>query len=284
MPTTSPSSTAAARTGRARVLPFDPSRDGFSFSNRFLWTDDDLAHLAARLRPWTAGLTAAIPTLVGGSVRGVRGGVSGTVVGAALAAAHVDGRVVAALARRWPQFGLCGGMAHVAIERWPLRAGLPTAHLEKVRVRPLLRRRQEQTIRDAAFTYARYWLPMRTGLAPMPHPPFGTALLRQYVAVRVRLDSGRPALLHLVGDARDPFANHQVVAFGYRDHADRAGGVLLVYDPNAPGVTRHVSVGVLAADPGRCDITTDIPTGPRASRDAISRTRGRIGMVFTTAV
>jgi hypothetical protein len=106
---------------------------------------------------------------------------------------------------------------------------------------------------------------MRTGLAPMPHPPFGRAVLRQYVAVRVRIDSGRPALLHLVGDARDPFANHQVVAFGYRDHADRPGGVL-------PG------------DPSRCDVTTDIPTGPRASRDAISRVPGRIGMVFTTPV
>ena len=276
LPATAPS--------RQRVLAFDPARDGFSFPNRFLWTDGDLAHLTAGLRPWTAGLAAAVPALLGGSVRGGRGVVGGAALGGALAAAKLDGRLVARVAQRWPQFGLCGGMAHVAIERWPLRAGLPTAQLQKAQIRPLLRRRQEATIRDAALTYARYWLPMRTGLAPMPHPPFGTALLRQYVAVRVRIDSGRPALLHLVGDARDPFANHQVVAFGYRDHADRAGGVLLVYDPNAPGRTRHVSVGVLRDDPSRCDITTDIPTGPRASRDAISRTPGRIGMVFTTPV
>ena len=283
MPQTAPPP-APLVTARARVLAFDPARDGFSFSNRFLWTDGDLAHLTAGLRPFTAGLAAALPAAFGGVFKGSRGALGGAALGSALAAAKWDGRAVEAVAQRWPQFGLCGGMAHVAIERWPLKGGLPTARLQKANIRPMLRRRQEVTIRDAGATYARYWLPMRLGLAPMPHPPFGTALLRQYVAVRVRIDSGRPALLHLVGDARDPFANHQVVAFGYRDHADRAGGVLLVYDPNAPGRTRRVSVGVLPDDPTRCDLTTDIPTGPRASRDAISRTPGRIGMVFTTPV
>ena len=281
-PLTSPPPSAA--THRARVLAFDPARDGFSFSNRFLWTADDLGHLAAGLRPLTAGLSMALPALLGGAARGKKGALGGLALGSGLAAARSDGKLVEWLAQRWPQFGLCGGMAHVAIERWPGAGRLATAALQKPHVRPLLRRRQEKTIREAGATYARYWLPMRTGLAPMPHPPFGAALLREYVSIRVRIDSGRPALLHLVGDARDPFANHQVVGFGYRDHADRAGGVLLVYDPNAPGQTRHISIGVQADDPGQCDVTTDIPTGPRASRDAISRVPGRIGMVFTTPV
>ena len=277
----SPSLSASSR---EHVLDFRPQRDGFSFSNRFLWTEEDLAHLASGLRPFTAGLAAALPAVLGGAARGRRGALGGAALGSALAAAKWDRKALTAVAQRWPQFGLCGGMAHVAIERWPLRGGIPTAQLQKARIRPLLRRRQETTLRGTVSHYARYWLPMRLGVAPMPHPPFGTALLRQYVAIRVRIDSGRPALLHLVGDARDPFANHQVVAFGYRDHADLPGGVLLVYDPNAPGRTRRISIGVLLAAPHRCDITTDIPTGPRAGRDAISRMPGRIGMVFTTPV
>ena len=83
-------------------LPFDPARDGFSFRNHFEWSGSDLALLSARLRPVSAAA-------VGGAAA-----VAGT-FGAVLGATDLGGALVRAVARRWPSFGLCGGMALAAV-------------------------------------------------------------------------------------------------------------------------------------------------------------------------
>src|SRR5690606_8775910 len=109
----------------------DPRRDGFSFANSFRWTDEDLDHLARELRPLLLGLALGVPSAVGAVVRGKRGLLAGAGVGALSGVLHAPEAVAVGLAQRWSSFGLCGGMALAAVERWPHRGGGPaTAALQ----------------------------------------------------------------------------------------------------------------------------------------------------------
>lgn len=249
-------------------LDFDPARDGFSFSNSFRWTEADLTALDEALRPFARPLVAALPALGGVLAGGWRGLVGGAAVGAGLTP-FGDG-LVRGTAQRWPTFGLCGGMALAASERWPHDVGLPTADLRSEPIRRLLWRRQMRTLRASGATFLRYWTAARLG-RPTPTDD----LLREWTAIREQIDAGRPAIVGLVGDAPDPFAQHQVLAFGYAGTDER--GTLFVYDPNAPGEERTVAF-TLSGSGAR--ITTDLPVGPTAGGYHISTRPGHLSMFF----
>src|SRR5687767_8817526 len=133
--TTEPSTTPAAATGSCS-LPFDPVTDGFGFINRFSWTDDDLAHLSTELRAILVGAGASISGAAAWMAGGRRATLPGAAAGAALGAILGAG-LVKGLARRWPEFGLCGGMAATAVDRWPHRESEPTSRLDRDTVRHL---------------------------------------------------------------------------------------------------------------------------------------------------
>ena len=290
-PAASPPRPAAPADAVSVALDFDPARDGFSFGNRFEWTDADLDVLAAALRP-----VSALPFALGGALGGALSGANGRDanrrganrrggVGAASGAAVAGGLgwaggggLVRAVARRWPSFGLCGGMALAAIERWPARGRLATADLDRGPMRALLRRRQEATLRASLPRFARYWALARFVPSATPHAPLADDLERELDVLVDTLRSGRPALLGLVGDAPDPFALHQVVAFG----VERRGpldATLQVYDPNAAGQTRRITT--TGAGRGRTSISTDMATGLRADgRAHISTRPGHLSHLF----
>lgn len=254
-------------------LDFDPARDGFSFANAFRWTETDLAVLSRLLRPVAVPLAVALPATGAVVTGGWRGLLAGAAAGAGLAQAGLGAGLVRGAARHWPSFGLCGGMALVAAQRWPHAAGLPTAALEPEPMRRMLWRQQTRTLRAAGSTFMRYWLPFR--LQP-GRTDFGHELLREWATIRERLDAGRPVVLGLVGDAPDPFAQHQVLAYGYAGTDDR--GTLTIYDPNSPGQEKSIAFTVFGE---QARITTDLPTGPMPSgRHFVSTRPGRIGMVF----
>lgn len=264
------------------VLDFDPARDGFSFPNRFAWTEDDLTTLSTALRPLLAATVAStgLAAAVGGRVRV---GVAGALTGGALGWAGAGDRLVGAVARRWPSFGLCGGMALASIERWPCRGRIATSALKPEPIRALLRRRQETTLRASLARFARYWVLVRFAWGATADAPLADALAAELDRVEAALASGRPALLGLVGDAPDPFALHQVVAFGI-ERTGRLASTILIYDPNAPGQTRRITTAP-SAEPGRTSLSTDIPTGPRASGGAHISTRpGHLSHVFVIDV
>ncbi|MEL6612447.1 MAG: hypothetical protein AAFQ53_10165 [Bacteroidota bacterium] len=253
-----------APASRRRVLDFDPKRDGFAFTNAFVWTEHDLDFLTEQLQPLLVGAGGVLGGLAGQFLgrRPVLGSLVAGTVGAV--AARWQGRaLVEAVARQWSSFGLCGGMALAAVERWPLKAGLPTAKLERERVRALLRRRQARTLRAAWQPFLRYWLGVRLRPDGVPYAPYGDDLLAAYREIRQRIDGGRPVVIGLVGDAPDVFTQHQVACFGYADHEGVAGGTLLVYDPNSPGEVKTVTVEAFGSHPRRCFVSTDIETGPR---------------------
>ncbi|MEM1054879.1 MAG: hypothetical protein AAGI52_05090 [Bacteroidota bacterium] len=260
---------------RRIVLPFDPARDGFSFANSFAWTDADLDHLARWLRPLSVAALAAL------------GGAGGRLFGKAPASAVATGALAAAgggdalvhrIARRWRTFGLCGGMALAAIERFESGSPVPTSALQKDAMRSLLRRRQAETLRHSLPRFVREWTVARWD--GTEHPPLGARLGAEVERATRRLESGRPVILGLVGDSPDPFANHQVVAFGVERGEHPAETTFFVYDPNAPGVTRHIRTALV---PGtqRTAISTDLPTGRRANgRCHLSTRPGWLASVF----
>lgn len=264
-------------------LDFDPAHDGFSFPNSFRWTGDDLHTLAASLRP-LAALPVAASTAAGGLVGGgAAGALAGLTIGAGLGRLGVGDGLVRSLAQRWPTFGLCGGMALAAIERWPRRGGLATSELQPGPMRALLRRRQEATLRASLPRFASTWARVRFVPGHTPHAPLADELQRELDTIERTLEAGRPVLLGLVGDAPDPFANHQVVVFGMERRGPLAA-TLDVYDPNAPGATRHVTTAA-APEPGRTHLTTDLPTGRRPSgRCHISTRAGHLAHVFAISV
>lgn len=260
------------------LLDFDPARDGFSFGNQFAWTEADLAVLSAALKPWAAGLLGTAG-LIGGALGGRKAALGGGLVGLGLAAGGGGERVVKTLARRWPSFGLCGGMALAAAERWPARGRVPTSELRRDLVRPLLRRRQEATLRASIGRFARLWAAVRLGPGMVPEAPFADQLSEDLDAIEQRLQAGRPAVVGLVGDAPDPFALHQVVAYGI----ERRGvldATLTVYDPNAPGRS-HTITTAPGGRAGRTALSTTMPTGTRAGgRAHISTRAGHLSHVF----
>lgn len=276
-PETSPGACRVAR------LDFDPARDGFAFRNHFVWTEKDLRTLAASLRPIST-VTVALTGAAGGAVGGrLLGAVLGGGLGAVLGGVGIGDALVRAVARRWPSFGLCGGMALAAAERWPAAGRVPTSELRPDFLRPLLRRRQETTLRASLAQFARLWARVRFDPTGAAEAPFADALRRELDRVEHRLAAGRPALLGLVGDAPDPFALHQVVAFGMERHGPLTA-TLSVYDPNAPGRTRHVHTAP-GAVLGRTAISTDLPTGPTADgRVHISSRLGHLAHVFVVDV
>ena len=202
--------------------------------------------------------------------------------GGALGLAGAGDGLVRAVARRWPHFGLCGGMALSAIERWPRRGRLATAELKQEPVRALLRRRQGATLRASLGEFARYWALVRFVPGATPDAPLADALGAELDRIEETLEGGRPVLLGLVGDAPDPFALHQVVVFGI-ERRGRLDAALSVYDPNAPGQTRRVTTS--AGRPGRTAIWTDMPTGPRPGGGSHVSTRpGHLSHVFAVRV
>lgn len=256
------------------VLPFDPRRDGFSFTNSFEWTDADLDELARRLRPLTVSAFAALGGLAGRlNGRGVAGAASGGGL-----AAIGGGALVRRIARQWRTFGLCGGMSLAAVERWEAASPVPTWQLEKGAMRPLLRRRQAETLRHSLGQFVRQWAVARWDGTEAP--PLGDGLAEAVERAARQIESGRPVILGLVGDSPDPFANHQVVAFGVERGAGPAEATFLVYDPNAPGVTRHVHTALAPHDARRTAVRTDIPTGPRASGCHLSTRPGWLASVL----
>ena len=258
--------------GKMSILDFEPARDGFGFANVFTWTDDDLRVLTSELGPFLKGLGLGLPAVLGRAIGGRRGLLVGLATGAALSFSTASDVRVRKLAQRWRTFGLCGVMALLAKERWEAAAEGTTSELKRDAIRPILRLRQARTIRAAWPKFLKYWLQahLSQGIASPDE------LSQEVNKVRTEIDTGRLAVLGLVGDTPDPFATHQVVAFGYEN--GNGGTDFHVYDPNGPGRTRHV---VIREKDGRTVIETDLPTGPKKGGGYhISKTIGALSMMF----
>ncbi|MCH7639232.1 MAG: hypothetical protein IH855_07195 [Bacteroidetes bacterium] len=261
-----------ARPDKKAILDFKPARDGFGFANVFTWTNDDLEALTAELGPLLKGLGVGLPAVLGRAVGGRRGLLVGLTAGAALSFSTASDVLIRKMAQRWRTFGLCGGMALLAKERWKAATEGTTSELKRDAIRPILRLRQARTVRASWPRFLKYWLQAHAAEGVFSREE----LQAEAEKTQTEIDAGRLAILGLVGDTPDPFATHQVVAFGYEDGAGRTD--FHVYDPNGPGRTRHV---VVSEKDDRTVIETDLPTGPKKEGGYhISKTAGVLSMMF----
>lgn len=260
-------------------LAFDPERDGFSFANKFVWKPADLRLLERRLRPATALALGAVGAIGGAAGAALFGAIAGGAAVAGLSATGAGDGLVSAVARRWPTFGLCGGMSLTAVRRWRSKGRVRTWELQRDPIRALLRRQQEETLRASLPTFLKYWLRVRFDPRAFPDAPFEADLRNELDAIGRQLESGSPGVLGLVGNAPDPFSQHQVVVFGM-ERAGPLDALLSVYDPNSPGAKRYIYTEA-APEPGRTRLRTDMGTGPRKGGGMhVSTQAGHLSHVF----
>lgn len=218
---------------------FRADGDGFAFANSFTLSSDERAHLASLAEGTVGDALARLGPL----------GIAGLALGARQ-------RLAAIAAGALPErYGLCGGMAFAALDYF--RAGVPLpADATAVGQPPagsVLRDYLWQRLIDSWELNGLVFLEWIARLYVVPERwPFdgGTGALRKrsrasWQALRRAIDAGSPVPIGLVGGAKDPFEDHQVVAIGY-EAQDADHGIIDVYDMNCPGAVRTITVGFSA--------------------------------------
>lgn len=263
------------------ILDFDPKEDGFGFTNVFTWTGEDLDYLSNELTPMLKAGLFLLPVFLGKAIAGRKGGIVGIGLGVFLTGGRLVDTALRSVSMQWPTFGLCGGMALRAKQRWVGDYEQKTCALNREEMRSDLRIAQEEALRASWTNFLRYWILARArSLLGQPMVAEHGVLAAELQQVTSELRDGRPCIVGLVGDTPDPFATHQVVVFGIELEPDCS--TLHVYDPNAPGRTRHVWIH---STPQGVKLTTDLPTGPKkAGGYHISKKAGDLSMLFAINV
>lgn len=139
-----------------------------------------------------------------------------------------------------PAFGLCGGMCWSALDRYHAER-LPTALDAPSPGEPLyeeLLQRQLNALASNGWRRVHEWQAKPDVSSRFRRNDIGTATLAEFRRVRRLLDSGEPALLHLVrmaGPFANPTENLQVLAWSYLENRTAGHVRISVYDPNQPG-------------------------------------------------
>lgn len=215
---------------------FNPAANGFAFPNSWTLSDSERDELRRRLTD---------------SVSGALGMLVAPFPGAFLLMAFGP-RIASRIARGTPDsYGLCGGMAFAALDYW--RQGGPQAVATMFATRPqvgtALHRYLWRRLIDSLAANAHVFLAWVAVLHLLPAlPPFNGgagSLLRstrgEWRKLRDLIDSGQPVPLGLIGETRDPFSDHQVLAYGYEVLGPEMGRIW-VYDMNCPGAGRKVDI------------------------------------------
>lgn len=141
------------------------------------------------------------------------------------------------------RYGLCGGMAYAALDYyrqgWVIPQGTgPDDHPTHdsppgSALRNYIWHRLLDSMQGRAAQVMLRW-----SVALHVIPTLGgrwvlRETMREWQALKRRLDAGQPWPIGLVGRAHGSFANHQVLALGYTDTGDGTG-VLTVYDSCCP--------------------------------------------------
>jgi hypothetical protein len=218
---------------------FDPQVNGFAFTNAFALSDEERTRL----------LTAVAITI--DSALGMLGpfGLAARLTGTRDKLAQL---LVSALPDR---YGLCGGMAFAALDYFRARAPTPqgTGPDDQPPVGSALRMYLWRRLLDSwALNGATFleWI-ARLHILPMRWPfDAGPRALRDrsrvaWLALQQHVDAGDPIPLGLVGDARDPFLDHQVLCYGYERRSELAG-TIYVYDMNCPGRAQTIEIDLSA--------------------------------------
>lgn len=217
---------------------FDPAEHGFAFINAWDFDESErqeLRDLFDQYLKWGA--------IAGTALLGLPGAILAPAGILALRNKLEEGLA--------PGYGLCGGMAFVALDYFlagrPLPRGSHT-HDQPPAGHPLRRYLWQRQIKSLVSDLDRFlaWLilleylpagwPFRGGPARLE------AMTRtEWAKLKRDIDRNRPVPIGLVRDTQYVFDNHQVLAIGYTAQADDSGGAIDLYDPNCPDRTSRIS-------------------------------------------
>ena len=214
---------------------FLPEVDGFAFRNSFTLTDEERTKLIEILN-------LAIDTtlvLLGPA-------------GLAMRLFGVRDRLQSFAANAVPSgYGLCGGMAFAALDYFysgiptPRGAGDDDQPPPDSPLRSYLGKRLIESWEPNGLTFLE-WI-SRLYLLPRGWPFSGgpralrDRTRREWDALQRKLDAGEPTAIGLVGDASDPFQDHQVVAYDYA-RTSATAGTIFVYDMNCPDAGQTIEI------------------------------------------
>lgn len=223
------------------MTPFRPSVHGFAFGNS--WTFDEYEK-------------ATIRDVVRGSIIGSHSMLSSG-FGQLVDIAGIDDVAASWVLSGLPQrYGLCGGMAFAALDYYRANIPVPRGDPDRVpvrtspegaRLRSYLWTRLLDSLRDNGSTFM-LWMGV-LHLIPETWPlNGGTEWLHresrvQWARLRKHIDAGRPRPLGLVGSSKDPFSNHQVLAYGY-DITSTGLAKIYVYDMNCPDAEQTIRLNL----------------------------------------
>ncbi len=224
---------------------FSADHDGFAFANSFTLTGEERERIRSALALTVDAALGALGPL-----------------GLAARVAGVRDRLTAIAADAIPErYGLCGGMAFATLDYYyagrplPRGGGVDDQPADGSVLRGYLWDRLIESWELNGVTFIE-WI-ARLLLLPEQWPfDGGPVALRDrsreaWRTLQQSLDGGKPVPLGLVGSARDPFLDHQVVATGY-EPLDGDRGTIFVYDMNCPGGERTMIVDfsspILSAD------------------------------------
>ncbi len=214
---------------------FRPACDGFAFINDWKFDQEEQDTIRAAVTSGVNEALALLSPLFGDIMTSL--GVADTL-------------------GRWVQtglptdYGLCGGMANAALDYFrtgllvPQGTGLADqpqeATPEGLALRTFLKRRMVDSLSaGGAGVMCLRWMTL-LHLIPPAWPFLGgpawllTQTKHHWEALKGHLNAGIPWPISLIGETRDPFNNHQVLAYGYEDLGN-GSGTLYVYDMNCPG-------------------------------------------------
>ena len=193
---------------------FRPEGNGFAFANSFQFTSAERDGLTSKLAAAIdAALGAMGPFGLAARLTGVRDGL---------------GRI--ALSAVPQRYGLCGGMAFAALDYYYSGVAMPRGNGPADQpppgsdLRDYLWDRLVDSWRLNGATFLEW--KARLSLLPSVWPSgAGPRALRdrsktEWRKLRGEIDAGHPTVLGLVGENRDPFQDHQVLACGYENAAE----------------------------------------------------------------
>lgn len=221
---------------------FEPTTDGFAFANS--WSLDETEESAVRdaLSDAITGSVIALGPILTGPALALR-------VGPKLSKQIIDGLP--------DHYGLCGGMAFAALDYY--LSGIPAPRGSGRNDQPTRETPEGTTLRDyllqrmldslTAGGAAARTLTWMCVLHLLPESwPFrgGSPWLlkrtrKEWLVLRAHIDAQDPWPIGLIGETRDPFMNHQVLATGYDDHEDGTS-TIYVYDMNCPDAEHTIRV------------------------------------------
>lgn len=282
-----------------RILMFRPEHDGFQFSNSWTFTEEDRDYLVQQLEGpanhaiFAVGMSVHIIPIAGGIVEATLGGLTGlgplalpVALGIAiLAGAGSD--LVRGVANSVNEGGMCGGMAHSAIDYWnkswvipggtnpPGNPGTPYERSpESMALRAYIRERLADTLRSHIGDFLWAWAKTGLSMDNAPFMPFRTQLATELQKITGRIDAGELVTLGVVGSSPDPTSMHQVVCYGYEEPAaGRWSAELFIYDPNAPCQDKRIKLDLRPSNGNLSEIWTDMVTTAKVKIPKSNETR-----------